>query len=87
MRKLVLSAILALVLAVVSCSPRMFGAAMMAAAIIGTVAVLSTHDGHFHDEYCGHHRRYHEGHWVYYYDGHWEYYDHHHRNWYFYNEY
>lgn len=88
MRKLALAAALALALgsATTGCSPRMFGAAVAAAAIIGTVAVLAHHDAHFHDEYCGHSRRYHEGRWVYYYGDRWEYYDHGTGNWYYYHD-
>ncbi len=33
------------------------------------------HDGHIHDEFCGHERRWYDGKWVYHYNGFWEYYD------------
>jgi hypothetical protein len=66
--------------------PRFIGNAIVAAAIIGTVAVLAHHDAHYHDEYCGHQRRYHDGRWVYYYGGHWEYHDPHAGRWYYYEE-
>ena len=64
--------------------PRLVGDVIMAAAIIGTVAVLAHHDAHFHDAYCGHQSRYHDGHHVYYYGGHWEYYDPPSQRWYYY---
>ena len=67
-----------------ACHPRLIGDVIVAAAIIGTVAVLAHHDAHFHDEYCGHERRYHEGHWVYYYGDRWEYYDPPSQRWYYY---
>ena len=66
-----------------SCTPRMFHQALMTAAIIGTVAVLTHHDAHFHDAYCGHPREWHDGRWVYHYQGRWEYYDHRSGNWYY----
>jgi hypothetical protein len=62
-----------------SCHPRvaanLLGAAIVTAAIVGTAAILASHDAHFHSEHCGHMRRYHEGRWVYNYNGHWEYYE------------
>ncbi|GEM_PF-1633262 len=33
------------------------------------------HDGHIHDEFCGHQKRWYNGRWVFYYKGRWEYYD------------
>lgn len=87
MKNLFLSATLALTLSLgAACSPRFIGTAIMAAAIVGTVAVLAHHDAHFHDPYCGHHRRYQDGRWVYFYDGHWEYYDPNGGTWYYYQE-
>lgn len=88
MRNLILVTALALGLGASSagCSPRMFGAAVAAAAIVGTVAVLAHHDAHFHDEYCGHERRYHHGRWVYYYGDRWEYYDQGNGSWYYYSD-
>jgi hypothetical protein len=83
---MVLVAATALTVATASCSPRMFGAALATAAIIGAVAVLAHHDAHFHDPYCGHPHRYHDGRTVYYYGGHWEYYDPGAGTWYYYNE-
>lgn len=37
-------------------------------------AVLE-HDGHIHDEFCGHPRRWYNNRWIYFYNGRWEYYD------------
>jgi len=36
---------------------------------------IYTHDGHIHDEFCGHPRRWYKDRWVYFYNGRWEYYD------------
>ncbi len=69
-----------------SCHPRMLGNVLMAAAIVGTVAVLAHHDAHFHDHHCGCHRRYADDRWVYYYGDHWEYYDYDTDTWYYYRD-
>jgi len=73
-----------------ACSPHMFrhavGAAIITAAIVGSVHVMAHHDAHFHDHYCGHARRYHDGRYVYSYNGNWEYYDPYQRRWYFYSD-
>jgi hypothetical protein len=68
-----------------ACSPRLFRAAVVTAAIVGAAVVLATHDAHFHDHYCGHRRRHHHGHWTYYYNDHWEYYDERDGRWYYYD--
>jgi hypothetical protein len=77
-------------LASAGCHPRMVGplvaAAIVTAAIVGSVRVLEHHDGHYHHASCGHHRRYHEGHWVYHYNGQWEYHDPYESRWYYYAE-
>ena len=77
---------MALGTSVVGCHPRfvgqLLGAAIITAAVIGTASLLTNHDAHFHDEYCGHNRRYHEGRWVYYYGSRWEY--HQGGQWYYY---
>lgn len=86
MRRFVAVCALAFSLAVAGCHPRMLGNLIMAAAIVGTVAVLAAHDAHFHDHYCGHHRRWHDGRWIYGYHGHWEYYDPSTGTWYYYEE-
>jgi hypothetical protein len=85
MRKALLAGFLALSLGL-GCSPRMFQAMILTAAVVGTVAVLAHHDHHFHTDYCGHHRRWHDGRWVYYYDDRWEYYDPDTGRWYYYEE-
>ena len=61
-------------------------AALWTAAIVGTVAVLSYHDAHYHHDHCGHYRRWHDDRWVYYYGGNWEYYDDGSATWYVYTE-
>jgi hypothetical protein len=61
-------------------------AALWTAAVIGTVAVLSYHDPHYHHDHCGHYRRWHGDRWIYYYGDHWEYYDEPTASWYFYAE-
>jgi len=33
------------------------------------------HDGHIHDEFCGHPKKWYNDRWVYFYNGRWEYYD------------
>ena len=87
MRTILVAAGLALLLSLgTACPPRLIGPMIMAAAIVGTVAILAHHDAHYHDAYCGHHRRYYEGRWVYYYGDHWEYYDPYRRVWYYYEE-
>ncbi|MCC6750791.1 MAG: hypothetical protein IT371_24250 [Deltaproteobacteria bacterium] len=90
MKRIVLAVALVFSLSSLACHPRMIGAmagaAIVAAAIVGTAAVLSYHDGHYHAEYCGHERRWHGGRWVYYYGGHWEYHDPEAGAWYYYRE-
>ncbi len=78
---------LAVLLAGPGCTPRLFEAAVMTAAVVGTVAILAHHDAHFHDMHCGHPRHWHEGRWVYHYHDHWEYYDPGTRGWYYYESY
>jgi len=60
-------------------------AAIYTAAIVGTLAMLSDHDGHYHFETCGHYRRWHSGRWVYNYQERWEYYDDYNGQWYYYD--
>ena len=88
MKKLVLASALALALVApaTGCHPRMLGAAIVAGAILGTVAIMAAHDAHMHSEYCGHHRQWHSGRWVYHYHDHWEYYDDGTGQWYYYQE-
>ncbi len=86
MKKLLAALVLSALLATSSCSPRLFQAVLVTAAVIGTVAVLAHHDAHFHDEWCGHHRRWHDGRWIYDYRGHWEWYDPATGTWYYYAE-
>jgi len=73
-----------------ACAPRLTAdfvrTALWTATIVGYVAVLETHDAHFHFEHCGHYRRWHESQWVYYYQGRWEYYSQGDGRWYFYIE-
>jgi hypothetical protein len=87
MKNIVTILMLFLVLTFSACSPRFFGAMLMTAAIVGTVAVMAHHDAHFHDMNCGCNRRWHDGRWTYYYGDHWEYYDPTSGAWYYYEEY
>jgi hypothetical protein len=50
-------------------------AALLTAVVATEVAILASHDAHYHSQYCGHPYRYYSGHTVYYYGGHWEYYE------------
>ena len=59
-------------------------AAFVTAVVAANVAVVASHDAHYHGRGCGHHHRWHDGRVVYYYGGHWEYYDHSGGNWYYY---
>jgi len=56
----------------------------LAAYVAVTAIVLSAHDRHYHDAYCGHTHVYYEGHDVYDYRGRWEYYDRYDDRWYYY---
>jgi hypothetical protein len=49
--------------------------ALATAVIAAEVAILSSHDAHYHGYGCGHHHRYHGGRTVYYYQDRWEYYE------------
>ncbi len=73
-----------------ACTPRMTAdlvrTALWTATIVGYVAVLESHDAHFHYEHCGHYRRWQDTQWVYYYQGRWEYYQPNDARWYFYTE-
>jgi len=84
MKKLTSTILLLILLG--GCSPRMFNTLFMAAAFVGTAAILAHHDAHFHDHHCGHPYRWVDGRWVYYYHYHWEYYDPELNAWYYYEE-
>jgi hypothetical protein len=91
MKRLLAVAILAFGLSsTTACSPHLFrhavAAAVVTAAIVGTVHVLRHHDSHYHHRHCGHSRRYHDGQWVYYYEDRWEYYDEDEGRWYYYRD-
>ena len=77
--------ILILSLAAGGCSKYAAGALALAG-IVGTAYILYEHDGHYHDDDCGHVRRHHEGRWVYHYEDRWEYYDEEEDEWYAYSE-
>ncbi len=49
--------------------------ASVVAQVAVAAAIISSHDAHYHDHYCGHRYRYHDGRYNYWYGGHWEYYD------------
>ncbi len=72
------------------CSPRLTAdfvrTALWTASVVGYVAILESHDAHYHFEHCGHYRRWHDQQWVYYYQGRWEYYNAGNARWYFYTE-
>ncbi|MFT7579031.1 MAG: hypothetical protein ACI9MR_000693 [Myxococcota bacterium] len=66
----------------------------LAADIIGSVAqvaiavaVLASHDAHYHGHSCGHRYIYVEDRPVYEYEGRWEYYDEYDDRWYYYETY
>ncbi len=59
-------------------------AAFVSAIVAANVAMLASHDAHYHGYGCGHHYRWHDGRVVYYYGGHWEYYDDRAGAWYYY---
>ena len=43
--------------------------------VAAQVALLASHDAHYHGYGCGHYHRYHGGRHVYYYQDRWEYYE------------
>lgn len=69
-------------------SPRTAGtlarAALVTAVVAADVALIASHDAHYHSYGCGHYHGWRDGRTVYYYGGHWEYYDHHRGGWYYY---
>ena len=89
MRKLrLVFGFLALTLSGCYLGPRTAGslarAALVTTIVAANIAVLASHDAHYHGHGCGHHHRWRDGRAVYYYGGHWEYYDHSHSSWYVY---
>jgi len=68
-------AALALLLTQASACNSLARAALFTAVMTANLAVIVTHDAHFHEEGCGHHHRWRDGRVVYYYEGRWEYYD------------
>jgi hypothetical protein len=50
-------------------------AALVTTVVAANVALVASHDAHYHFHGCGHHSRWRDGHVVYYYGGQWEYYD------------
>lgn len=59
-------------------------AAILTTVVAANVAILASHDAHYHGYGCGHHHRWRDGQVVYDYGGHWEYYDHGQGAWYSY---
>ncbi len=59
-------------------------AAIITTVVAANIALLATHDAHFHGYGCGHYHGWRDGHVVYYYGGHWEYYDQPSGAWYYY---
>jgi hypothetical protein len=57
-------------------------AAILTTVVAANIAIVASHDAHYHAYGCGHHHRWRDGRAVYYYGGHWEYYDHHGGVWY-----
>jgi hypothetical protein len=56
--------------------------AFVTAVVAANVAILASHDAHYHGYGCGHQHRYRDGRWVYYYEDRWEY--HEQGRWYYY---
>ena len=59
-------------------------AAIFTTVVAANVAILASHDAHYHGYGCGHHHRWRDGRAVYYYGGQWEYFDDSHGSWYYY---
>lgn len=58
--------------------------AVATAVVAANVAILASHDAHYHAYGCGHYHHWRDGRVVYYYGGHWEYYDDSSGGWYYY---
>ena len=59
-------------------------AALWTAVVAANVAIIASHDAHYHSYYCGHHHSYRDGRYVYYYQDRWEYYEG--GSWYYYTD-
>jgi hypothetical protein len=59
-------------------------AALVTTVVAANVALLATHDAHYHHHHCGHRHAWRDGRVVYYYGGQWEYYDGYSGGWYYY---
>ena len=81
LRPAILAAVLSLGLLTAGCHHRAHGGlavlhlASAVAEVALVAAIISHHDAHYHDHYCGHRYRYYEGRYNYWYGGQWEYYD------------